>query len=87
VDLHHTKSKFYASFDSVFDRVAIYQSELVVLHLVSAFCRPHLLYGAKCFNLNITQQRSPKRTWYCAISHIFRITGTDVKLICNYTGK
>jgi len=36
---------------------------------------------------NITQLRSLKHTWHSAISHIFNITDTDVKLICNYTAK
>jgi len=87
VDLIHAKSKFYDSFNSLFHHVARYQSELVVLRVLSAFCRPHLLYGTECLNLNISQLRSLEHTWYCAMSHIFRITGTDVKLICNYTAK
>jgi len=69
VELHHAKCKFYASFNSVFHHVARFQNELVVLHLVSAFCRPHFLYVTECCNFNITQQRSHEHTWCSAISH------------------
>ena len=30
--------------------------------------------------------RSIEHIWLCAISHIFHITGTDVKLVSDFTG-
>jgi len=30
--------------------------------------------------------RSIEHTWLCAISHIFHITGSDVKLVSDFTG-
>jgi len=36
--------------------------------------------------LSVTQMRSIEHTWLCAISHIFHITGSDVKLVSDFTG-
>jgi len=46
VNLRSAKSNFYSSFNSIFHSAASYQNELVVLHLVSAYCKPYLLYGS-----------------------------------------
>jgi len=46
VDLRSAKSNFYSSFNSIFHSAASYQNELVVLHLVSAYCKSYLLYTA-----------------------------------------
>lgn len=85
VHLHYMKSNFYSSFNSIFHRVAKFQNELIVLHLVSAYCMPYLLYATECLGLNVTQLRSIEHTWQCAVSHIFHITGADVQLVCNFT--
>jgi len=55
VDLLSAKSNFYSSLNSIFHSAASYQNELVVLHLVSAYCKPHLLYGSECIDLNVAQ--------------------------------
>ena len=85
VDLQYMKSNFYCSFNSVFHRVARFQNELVVLRL--AFCQPYLLYCTECFDLSVTQLRSIEHTWLCAMSHIFHVTGSDVKLVSDFTAK
>jgi len=61
VDLRSAKSNFYYSFNNIFHSAASYQNELVVLHLVSAYCKPYLLYGSECMDLNVTQIRSIER--------------------------
>lgn len=85
VSLHCMKSNFYSSFNSIFHHVAKFRNELIVLHLVSAYCQPYLLYATECLGLNMTQLRSIEHTWHCAISHIFHITGADVQHVCNFT--
>jgi hypothetical protein len=44
VDLKSMKTKFYASFNGLFHRVAKMKDNLTVLHLVSTYCKPYLLY-------------------------------------------
>jgi len=58
--------------------VARYQNELIVLHLVSAYCKPYLLYDSECMDLNVTQIRSILHTWQTVVSHICHIKGADV---------
>ena len=53
---------------TVFHRACRLKDELVTLHLVSSFCRPHLLYATDCLSLTVTQMRSLRNTWmevYC----------------------
>lgn len=85
VDLHHMKAQFYKSFNSVFHRACRLKDELVTLHLVSSFCRPHLLYATDCLGLTVTQMRSLRNTWQCAVSHIFNVSGDNVQFICSST--
>ena len=87
VDLHFMKSPFYSSFNSIFHRSKKFHDELVIMHLVSAYCKPYLLYATDCIGLSVTQMRSIEHTWQCAISHIFHITGVDVQQVCNFTSK
>jgi len=79
VDLRSAKSNFYSSFNSTFHSAASYQNELVVLHLVSAYCKPYLLYGSECMDLNVTQIQSIEHKWQTVISHIFHIKGADIR--------
>jgi len=45
MDLHYMKSHFYSSFNSIVHRSKNSHDELVILHLVSAYCKPYLLYS------------------------------------------
>ena len=79
------KTKFYAAFNGLFHRAAKMKDKLIVLHLVSAYCKPYLLYGTECFTLTVTQSRSLCHTWLTAVSHIFNVSGTDVNFISAVT--
>jgi len=81
------KSHFYSSFNSIFHRSENSHDKLVILHFVSPYCKPYLLYSTDCVGLSVTQLRSIEHTWQCAISHIFHITGADVRHVCNFTSK
>ena len=85
VDLHYTKVKFYKSFNCLFHKAGRLKDELVTLHLVSSFCRPHLLYATECLGLTATQMRSLRNTWQCAVSHIVNVHGITVNFICATT--
>ena len=88
VERMYMKSNFYCSFNSVFHRIAKFQNELVVLQLVTTFCQPYLLYCVECLELSVTHQlHSIEHTWLCAISHIFHITGSHVKLVSDFAGQ
>jgi len=82
VDLRSAKSNLYSSFNRIFHSAASYQNKLVVLHLVSAYCKPYLSYGSEFMDLNVTQIRSIEHTWQTVISHIFHIKGADVRNVC-----
>jgi len=56
VDLHYVKSRFYKSFNSIFHRAGRVRNELVTLHLVSAYCKPQLLYVTESLNLSATEK-------------------------------
>ena len=83
------KTKFYASFNGLFHREAKMKDNLTVLHLVSTYCKPYLLYGTECFTLTVTKSRNLCHTWLTAVSHIFNVSGTDVNFVnsvtCNET--
>ena len=85
IDLQFMKRKFYSAFNGVFHRIARMKDELTALHLISAYCKPYLLYGTECFNLTITQSRSLCHTWLTAVSHIFNVSGNNVNFINTHT--
>ena len=43
VDLSYCKAKFYRAFNGLFHRAAKLRNEITTLHLVSSYCKPHLL--------------------------------------------
>ena len=83
--LRSIKSKFYCAFNGLFHHASKLRDELVVLHLVTANCKPHLLYATEALNLNVTQRRSLSHAWQSAVSHIFNVCGDNVQFICNMT--
>lgn len=85
VDLHYMKSKFYAAFNGLFHQAAKMHDNMIVLHLVSAYCKPYLLYGTECVALTNTQSRSLCHTWLTAVSHIFNVSGSNVNYISDVT--
>ena len=85
VDLSYMKAKFYRAFNSLFHKCSKLRDELVTLQLVSAYCKPHLLYATECLGLSVTQMRSLQNTWQCAVSHVFNVTGATVQFICSAT--
>ena len=85
VDLSYMKTKFYRAFDSLFHKSSKFKDELVILQLISAYCKPHLLYATECLGMSVTQMRSLKNTWQCAVSHVFHVTGAAVQFICSVT--
>jgi Reverse transcriptase (RNA-dependent DNA polymerase) len=87
IDLSYSKAKFYRAFNGLFHRLAKLRNELTTLHLVSSYCKPHLLYATECFALSVTQMRSLQHTWQCAVSHIFNVSGANVNFICAQTDK
>ena len=58
---------------------------MTTLHLVSSYCRLHLLYATECSSLSVTQRSSLQHAWQCAVSHIFNVRGADVNFICSTT--
>jgi len=87
IDLSYCKAKFYRAFNGLFHRLAKLRNELTTLHLVSSYCKPHLLYATECFALSATQMRSLQHTWQCAVSHIFNVSGANVNFICAQTDR
>lgn len=83
VDLHYMKTRFYKSFNSIFHRVGKVKNELVTQHLVSSYCKPHLLYATECLGLSATQMRSLQNAGQCATSHIFNVSGQNVNFVCS----
>jgi len=75
------KSKFYRAFNGLFHHASKLKDELVVLQLVAANCKPHLLYATEALNLNVTHRRSLGHAWQCAVSHIVNVTGDNVHCI------
>ena len=69
----------------MFHKSSKFRDELVILQLVSAYCKPHLLYATECLGLSVTQMRSLKNTWQCAVSHVFNVSGAAVQFICSIT--
>ena len=59
----------------------------MALHLLSAYCKPYLIYATECLGLSVTQVGSPGNTWQCAVSHIFHVTGADVQSMCSVSDK
>jgi len=85
VDLSYMKTKFYRAFNSLFHKSSKLRDEVVTLQLVSAYCKPHLLYATECLGLSVTQMRSLRNAWQCAVSHVFNVSGSAVQFICSVT--
>ena len=87
VDLSNMKTNFYRAFNSLFHKSSKFKDELVILQLISAYCKPHLLYATECLGMSVTvtQMHSLKNTWQCAICHVFHVTGAAVQFICSVT--
>ena len=66
VDLSYLKPKFYRACNSLFHKTGKFRDELVTLQLVSAHCKPYLMYATECLGLLVTQVRSLRNTWQCA---------------------
>ena len=87
VDLSCCKAKFYRAFNGLFHKAAKLRNELTTLHLVSSYCKPHLLYVTEFLALSVTQMRSLQHTWQCAVSHIFNVCGANVNFVCSQIDK
>ena len=72
---------------TVFLTALKYRNELVILHLVSAYCKPHLLYATDCVGISVTQLRDIGHTRQCTILDIFHINGAAVQHVRNVTSK
>jgi len=55
--------------------------ETVVLQLVNSFYKPHLLYTTECLQLSHTAIIKLKSAWFCALSKIFHVKGSNVDFI------
>jgi len=56
-----------------------------MLHLVNSYCKLYLTYATECLGLTVTQMRSLRNSWQCAVSHIFNVSGANVNFICHVT--
>ena len=83
VDTKFMKSKFYRAFNGIYHRVCKLKNELVSVQMINSFCKPYLLYATECLGLTVTQMRSLRNSWQCAISHVFNTTGESVNFICS----
>jgi len=83
VDIKYMKSKFYRAFNSIYHRVGKLKNELITVQMMNSFCKPYLLYATECVGLTVTQTRSLRNSWQCAISHVFNTTGESVNFICS----
>jgi len=83
VDSKFMKSKFYRAFNGIYHRVCKLKNELVTVQMMNSFCKPYLLYATECWGLTVTQMRSLRNSWQCAISHVFNTTGESVNFICS----
>ena len=81
VSLHCMKCNFFRSFKSVYQKCCHADRETVVLQLVNSFCKPHLLYATECLQLSHTAIKKLKSAWFCALSKIFHVKGSDVDFI------
>ena len=43
------------------------------------------MFATDCLGLMVTQMRSLRNTWQCAVSHIFNVSGDNVQFICRST--
>ena len=65
----------------VYQKCCCANRETVVLQLVRSFCKPHLLYATECLQLSHTAIIKLKPAWFCDLSKIFHVKGSDVDFI------
>jgi len=75
--LHYMKCNFFRSFNSVYQKCCRANRETVVLQLVQFFRKPHLLYATECLQLSHTAIIKLTSAWFCALSEIFHVKGSD----------
>jgi len=74
----------YECTNSVYQKCCRANRETVVLQLVNTFCKPHyLLYATEieCLQLSYTAIIKLKSAWFCALSKIFHVKGSNVDFI------
>jgi len=72
---------------SILVLIAYFTMLLAIRMNLCAYCKPYLLYGSECMDLNVTQIRSIEHTWQTVnlfYHNIFHFKGADVRNVCNY---
>src|ERR1043165_8591046 len=84
VSLHEMRVKCYKSFNALYSKCCKF-TEPVLLHLVSAHCKPFLLYGMEAVSLSNTELNSLNYTYSNAICKIFKVSHCSVEDILHFT--
>ena len=83
ISMHEMRVKFYRSFNSLYSKCYRF-SEHVLLHLVSAHCKPFLLYGMEAVSPTSSELNSLEHTYSSAVCKIFKICHSSVVSVLHF---
>ena len=83
-DVHIPKSKFYASFNSIYSKLGKINNPIVTLNLVSSMSLPSLLYAVEALSLNSAFLRAVEHPWSRVFMKVFSTFDAGTVLMCQY---
>jgi len=81
-----SKGDFYRAVNALCSKTKYKLDNMVMLHLVTSFCRPLLVYGAECIKFTPRYDNAVKSSWNCVFWRIFRVSDSLADDISQYTG-
>ena len=76
------KSKFYASFNSIYGKLGKLNSEIVTLNLIKSIALPCLLYGTEALSLNSSVIKTLDNPWSRVFMKIFSTFDNKTVKLC-----
>ena len=80
------KGAFYIAVNALCSKTKCKLDDMVMLHLVTSFCRPLLVYGAECITFTPGYDNAVRSSWNYVFWKIFHVSDALVEDIAHFTG-
>jgi len=81
-----SKGDFYRAVNALCSKTKYKLDDMVMLHLVTSFCRPLLVYGAECIKFTPRYDNAVKSSWNYVFWRIFRVSDSLADDMSQFTG-
>ena len=79
------KGTFYRAVNALCSKTKCKLDDMVMLHLVTSFCRPLLVYGAECIKFTPGYDNALKSSWNYVFWKIFHVSDALVEDVSQFT--